>query len=1031
MCVDYRKQQCPRGKYQPEHGGVKCHPCPAGSFNDATAAVVCSYCEQGQYSLDESVISTAAVECEQCSSYFSENTTAHKVQQQCELCVPGQYRSKGMCVKCEAGRFQRALGGTNCTVCPAGQYQAKMGASFCEVAEPNSVIAIDAKTGAQTTMKCPSAHGISCSAGALVYDGNVWHDPAVTTPNCSDAAVPVCTRIFLCVNNGCPPAGATKMECRSGYEGALCAVCSDGYFPQLGDCTACEEPQWGKAVAALLVVLLVVGGLGAGAWKMRHALARMDAFAHIKILVSFVTIVSTLETQFGVPWPDELYNLFRYFAALSFDLGQYANVFCLVRFSFYDTLLSTVLGLVAVVALLLLIFKVAITRHPDHYYLPRTYAVLIVYCLLFAYPVVSTKLVQAFACHEIDHGESYLKADYSVRCFQRQWKEMAAFAGFFIVCYVVALPLFLFWILRHYARLLSSGDGNGALSADRSQPPVSMLEMLKEAKEGGPVTSEELLFGFLLDDYALESSRAAFYWEAIEMTRKLCLSVVGAMWTQKSPMCIATALLISLAFLHLHLRFFPYRSSACNLLQLLCQTIICLLYFTGLLMMVDVVPVEAGGSGTQQHVAHLFIVLVVLTFAAAIALIGLEVRVVWRAMRKRDALVAEMEREFNVFDPELQVHIIDSKELEMGKVLGQGAQGVVRKAKYHQEEVAVKVMSMTLAMDETTREISVGTLTEVQTEAKILQRLRHPNITSYFGCSFLTGSFDVKLMVVMELCSASLQDLVYTKAHMSMALKIKLALDVAQGMAFMHNHGIIHRDLKLGNVLLTDGKKGVDAYNPRGLKAKVADFGGSKILGEGDAAADAAAVDKEREMTSNVGTPVYMAPELMADSAATAYSKQIDLYSFGVMLWAIIAQAKPYSSDEFKRMGIWSLRTRILEGLRPDLTGVKFPLVTTAPWAVMKLVTECWAAEPAQRPGDFHQVCERLGAALKAVEAGTGAGAEAPSVSAPEADGAASATRRYTANPMTIQGAVSENGANANTQAMLEVEAGQEQSHVL
>ena len=90
-----------------------------------------------------------------------------------------------------------------------------------------------------------------------------------------------------------------------------------------------------------------------------------------------------------------------------------------------------------------------------------------------------------------------------------------------------------------------------------------------------------------------------------------------------------------------------------------------------------------------------------------------------------------------------------------------------------------------------------------------------------------------------------------------------------------------------------------------------------------------------------------------------------------------------------------------------------------------------WAAEPAQRPGDFHQVCERLGAALKAVEAGAGAGAEAPSVSAPEADGAASATRRYTANPMTIQGAVSENGANANTQAMLEVEAGQEQSHVL
>ena len=64
-----------------------------------------------------------------------------------------------------------------------------------------------------------------------------------------------------------------------------------------------------------------------------------------------------------------------------------------------------------------------------------------------------------------------------------------------------------------------------------------------------------------------------------------------------------------------------------------------------------------------------------------------------------------------------------------------------------------------------------------------------------------------------------------------MALKIKLALDVAQGMAFMHSHGIIHRDLKLGNVLLTHGNStaAANAYNRSGLKAKVADFGTSAL----------------------------------------------------------------------------------------------------------------------------------------------------------------------------------------------------------
>jgi serine/threonine protein kinase len=379
---------------------------------------------------------------------------------------------------------------------------------------------------------------------------------------------------------------------------------------------------------------------------------------------------------------------------------------------------------------------------------------------------------------------------------------------------------------------------------------------------------------------------------------------------------------------------------------------------------------EVVDDKEKEDVGNFLIAMSVLIFGAVFALIGVEVRMIWRAFQRRNALIRDLERDATMFDSELHPHMLPAEDLELGKVLGQGAQGVVRKALYQKEGVAVKIMSMTMAEDEMTREISMDTLAEVETEAKVLQRLRHPNITSYFGVSFLKGSFDVKLMVVMELCSSSLQDLVYREEPVNMCLKLKLAIDVAQGMEYMHHNNIIHRDMKLGNCLLTsnNAKTSRDhaSYNPAGLKAKVADFGGSRIVGDEDE--DENAINKEREMTSNVGTPVYMAPELMCEGAQTKYSKSIDVYSFGIMLWAIIAQARPYSSATFKRMGIWKLRQEIVEGTRPDSTGSNFPMVATAPWAVMRLVTACWEHEPAKRPGGFREICEALEASLGVIE---------------------------------------------------------------
>ena len=73
-----------------------------------------------------------------------------------------------------------------------------------------------------------------------------------------------------------------------------------------------------------------------------------------------------------------------------------------------------------------------------------------------------------------------------------------------------------------------------------------------------------------------------------------------------------------------------------------------------------------------------------------------------------------------------------------------------------------------------------------------------------------------------------------------------------------------------------------------------------------------------RHITSNLGTPVYMAPELMnADSATSLCSGSIDIYSFGILMYAVLTRKKPYEKMvREKRWNIWALRDAIVHGLR-------------------------------------------------------------------------------------------------------------------
>jgi serine/threonine protein kinase len=90
---------------------------------------------------------------------------------------------------------------------------------------------------------------------------------------------------------------------------------------------------------------------------------------------------------------------------------------------------------------------------------------------------------------------------------------------------------------------------------------------------------------------------------------------------------------------------------------------------------------------------------------------------------------------------------------------------------------------------------------------------------------------------------------------------LPIALDIANGMAYLHSQAILHRDLKPSNVLLTNNKR-----------AKISDFGMSVAL-------------TGQELTAETGTYRWMAPEVIKHES---YSSNADVYSFGIVLWQLI-----------------------------------------------------------------------------------------------------------------------------------------------
>ena len=210
--------------------------------------------------------------------------------------------------------------------------------------------------------------------------------------------------------------------------------------------------------------------------------------------------------------------------------------------------------------------------------------------------------------------------------------------------------------------------------------------------------------------------------------------------------------------------------------------------------------------------------------------------------------------------PKLGRYLIQSE-------LGRGAMGVVYKAtdSVLERTVAVKTVNMALEKDGIERYEA-----RFYQEARAAGSLNHPNIVTVYDVG---KAGDVAYMAMEFIEGVELRTMLAEGKPLAVAQAVSIAAQVAEGLAYAHQHGVVHRDIKPANIMVTPNSP-----------VKITDFGIARMRASG-------------ELTQTgmmLGSPKYMSPEQVIGKRADHRS---DVFSLGVILYEMLTGQAPFNGD--------------------------------------------------------------------------------------------------------------------------------------
>eukprot|EP00201_Polytomella_parva_P019299 CAMPEP_0175057736 /NCGR_PEP_ID=MMETSP0052_2-20121109/11433_1 /TAXON_ID=51329 ORGANISM="Polytomella parva, Strain SAG 63-3" /NCGR_SAMPLE_ID=MMETSP0052_2 /ASSEMBLY_ACC=CAM_ASM_000194 /LENGTH=555 /DNA_ID=CAMNT_0016322989 /DNA_START=154 /DNA_END=1821 /DNA_ORIENTATION=+ len=254
---------------------------------------------------------------------------------------------------------------------------------------------------------------------------------------------------------------------------------------------------------------------------------------------------------------------------------------------------------------------------------------------------------------------------------------------------------------------------------------------------------------------------------------------------------------------------------------------------------------------------------------------------------------------------------IDITQLNIEAKVASGAFSNLYKGTYCGQDVAVKILKD--IQDDSTQ------YQEFVQEVSIMRKVRHKNVVQFIGACTRKPN----LCIVFEFMSGgSVYDYIRREGQMKLSMLLKIAVDVARGMDYLHQRKIIHRDLKAANLLLDENNI-----------VKIADFGVARII------------EHNGNMTAETGTYRWMAPEVIEHRP---YDEKADVFSFAVVLWELFTCKVPYSDMTPLQAAVGVVQ----KGLRPGIP-------PNCPPALAAIMESCWVSNPQARPS-FRDIVPKL-----------------------------------------------------------------------
>ena len=347
--------------------------------------------------------------------------------------------------------------------------------------------------------------------------------------------------------------GGLDSNCTNGYEGPLCDVCSSNHYKQLKTCHQCPSKKWIVGQLSIMggIFLIIAVVSGWASYKSKKSKNKteerssMDVFlAKLKIVIGFYQVTYGLLEAFSyVKWPDSLQVIGKYSEILQLNVLQMAPIQCLssgLRVDAFGNLFAMMSINAAAIVIsgvtygarkLLILKNKNLEEEEKSRRVSKTKE--LVYRSLFFFLYVTylstcskTAIVLPLACRKLcaDKDDkpcpAYLKADYSVRCHESRYNNLAIVA-YISAAYIIALPTATFVTLW------------------RQQRAIQVTEEAATSQGSGA----ELITGlrFLFESY----KPGSWYWELVEMSRKVIVTTVLILVGQETRSYVGLTLVIA------------------------------------------------------------------------------------------------------------------------------------------------------------------------------------------------------------------------------------------------------------------------------------------------------------------------------------------------------------------------------------------------------------------------------------------------------------------------------------------------------